>query len=92
MTGSAAIALTALLGVINFAMHGAVLESRHPLLGQLPWLAHPHGRKFGLALEFALLLGALSLVAVGHAAWGWLYLGYTMLNGLAAWAILTGRI
>lgn len=87
-----ALLFTALLGVGNFAMHKAVLESRHPLLGQVPWLARRHGRKAGLAVEFVLLLGALLLVAAGRSAWGWVYLGYTVLNGLAAWAILTRRV
>jgi hypothetical protein len=87
-----AILLVALLGAGNFAMHKAVLESRHPLLGQVPWLAHRHGRKAGLAVEFVLLLGALLLVAAGRTAWGWAYLGYTVLNGMTAWAILTRRI
>lgn len=92
LNGQAALALASLLGVGNFAMHKAVLESRHPLLGQVPWFAHPHGRKIGLMVEFLLLLGALLLIAANHHAWGWAYLGYTMLNGLAAWAILTRRI
>lgn len=92
MNGSLALLLTALLGSGNFAMHKAVLRSRHPLLGQVPWLAHPRGRWIGLAVEFGLLLGALLLVAAGHAEWGWVYFSYTVLNGAAAWAILTRRI
>lgn len=81
-----------MLGVGNFAMHKAVLESRHPLLGQVPWLVNPFGRKVGLVVEFVLLLGALLLIAAGRSAWGWVYFGYTVFNGLAAWAILSRRI
>ena len=87
-----AIVLTFLLGIGNFAMHKAVLESRHPLLGELPWFTGPFGAKIGLAIEFLLLLGALLLAAQGYAAWAWAYFGYTALNGAAAWLILTRRV
>ena len=87
-----ALVLTFLLGIGNFAMHKAVLESRHPMLGQMPWFTGPLGGKVGLATEFLLLLGALLLVAGGHPGWGWAYLGYTALNGAAAWLILTRRV
>lgn len=86
------ILLTFLLGVGNFAMHKAVLESRHPLLGQVPWFVHLLGGKVSLITEFALLLGALLLVAEGYPAWGWAYLAYSLLNGFAAWLILTRRV
>lgn len=82
------ILLTFLLGVGNFAMHKAVLESRHPL----PWFVHLLGGKVSLMTEFALLLGALLLVAEGYPAWGWAYLTYSLLNGFAAWLILTRRV
>lgn len=87
-----AIVLTFLLGIGNFAMHKAVLESRHPLLGQVPWFMHLLGGKVSLATEFLLLLGALLLVAEGHPAWGWAYFGYSALNSIAAWMILTRRV
>ena len=45
-----------LLGIGNFAAHRAVLESRHPLLAEIPWF---FGR-FSLAVEFAMLLGAIA--------------------------------
>ena len=32
-----------LFGIANFAMQKAVLESHHPLLGQLPWYFHMLG-------------------------------------------------
>ena len=81
------ILLTFLLGLGNFALHKAVLESRHPVVGQLRWLGKP-----SLALEFALLLTALLLVANGLPAWGWAYVGYSALNGLAGWLILSRRV
>jgi hypothetical protein len=80
------------LGVANFAMHKAVLESGHPLVGQMPRLVHRLGGRVTLAAEFVLLLGAMLLVATGSAGWGWAYLGYTLLNAFAAWFILSGKL
>ena len=86
------IVLTFLLGIANFAMHRAVLESRHPLLAQMPSLVRLLGGRASLIAEFVLLVGALLLVASGHSDWGWAYLGYSALNGLAGWLILSRRV
>src|SRR5690606_20353761 len=86
-----AIVLTFLLGIGNFAMHKAVLESRHPMLAQMPWMGLMGGR-FSFALEFMLLVGALLLTAHSSSGWGWAYPAYRALNGLAAWLILSRRI
>jgi hypothetical protein len=80
------------LGIANFAMHKAVLESGHPLVGRMPWFVHMLGGRATLAAEFLILLGALLMVATGLAGWGWAYLGYTALNAFAAWLILTRRV
>jgi hypothetical protein len=79
------------LGVANFVMHKAVLESHHPLLARMPWFGLLGGR-VSLAAEFLILLGAMLLVAAGFAGWGWAYLGYSALNAVAAWLILTRRV
>jgi hypothetical protein len=79
-----------LFGVVNFALHKAVLESRHPVLGQMPWLLMLGGR-FGLIIEFLMLLGAMLLVAQGSTGWAWAYAGYSLVNGLSAWLILSHR-
>jgi hypothetical protein len=86
------ILLTFLLGIGNFTLHKAVMESGHPLLGRLPWFYHALGGRFSMAVEFLMLLAALLFVAQGF---GWAavaYLVYTMLNGFSAWLILTGRV
>ena len=88
---SMALVFTFLLGVGNFALHKAVLESRHPMLAQMPWFQLLGGR-FSFALEFMLLLGALLLAATGHSEWGWAYLAYSALNGIAGWLILSRRV
>lgn len=80
-----------ILGVANFALHKAVLESRHPILVQAPWMRIGGGR-FGLGLEFIMLLGALLLVYEGSTAWAWGYAAYSVLQALSAWLILSGRI
>ena len=84
--------LVFLLGVANFAMQRAVMESRHPLLGRMPWFYHSLGGRFSLAVEFLLLLSAMLLLAdgVGWVAGG--YLVYSLLNAIAAWLILTRRV
>lgn len=80
------------LGVANFALHKAVLESGHPMLSQMPWFGRGLGGRATLFMEFLVLLGALLLVATGFTGWGWLYAGYTALNALGAWLVLTRRI
>ncbi len=85
------LALVLLLGVANFALHRAVLESAHPLLGQTPWF-RMLGGKFSLTLEFIMLLGAALLAGEGAMLWVWLYLGYTLANAGSAWLILSGRV
>lgn len=86
------IAFLFLLGVANFAMHRAVLESGHPLLGRMPWFVHLLGGRFSLLVEFIMLLGAMLMVAEGSAAWLWGYVAYSAINAVSAWLILDRRI
>ena len=86
------LALVFALGVANFALHKAVLESGHPMVGRMPLFVHMLGGRGTLVVEFLVLLAALLLVATGAPAWGWGYLGYSVLNAVAAWIILTGRV
>lgn len=81
-----------LLGVANFALHKAVLESRHPLLDQLPRILRGSGGWFGLAFEFFLLLGAMHQAGQGSTGWVWAYTAYSALNAGSAWLILTRRV
>ena len=89
--GMIAVVLTFMLGIGNFAMHKAVLESRHPILAQMPWFGIMGGR-FSLAVEFGLLAGALLLTVSGHGGWGWAYLAYSALNGFAGWLIVSRKV
>lgn len=92
LAGSGQMALFAifLLGIVNFAMHQAVLRSRHPLV-----YAIPRGELLGrisLSVEFVALLGAMLLAGNGYPGWAWIYGGYTVLNSLFAWLFLSRRI
>lgn len=84
--------LTFLLGIGNFTLHKAVLDSGHPLLGQMPWYYHQLSGRFSLMVEFVILLAAMLLANQGA---GWVtgaYFGYSLLNLAAAWLILSGRV
>jgi len=87
-----ALVLVFLMGVANFAMHRAVLDSGHPILAQICWLYRPLRGRLSLAVEFALLLGTMLLIASGGAWWAWGYGLYTAMNGTSAWLILSGRV
>ena len=81
-----------LLGVLNFALHGAVLASGHRLLGQMPGLIRALGGRLTLVAEFLVLLAAMLLAANGWSGLVWAYAVYSGLNALSAWLILTDRI
>ena len=81
-----------MLGIANFAMHGAVMHSGHPMIGNSRWYMHRLGGRLTLVTEFLLLLAALLLVNQGWLWLAWLYLGYSALNGIAVWLILTRRV
>ncbi len=81
-----------LLGIGNFAMHKAVLESGHPLLGRSLWFLHLLGGRFSLGVEFLMLLGSMLMVAHGEPAWAWGYAAYSLTNGASAWLILSGKL
>lgn len=83
------ILVTFFLGIANFALHKAVLESRHRLVETI---GKERMARATLALEFAALLGALLLVSLGQYFWGWVYLGYSLFNAASGWLILTRRI
>jgi len=80
------------LGMGNFAMHRAVLESGHPLLERVPLFFQLLGGRFSLAVEFAMLLGAMLMVAQGALGWALFYGAYTAVNAVSAWLIVSGRI
>jgi hypothetical protein len=84
--------ITFLLGIGNFALHRAVLESGHPMLVRAQWQWRSPLGRMSTALEFVLLLAALLLVAGGRTGWGIAYGIYSALNGLTVWLILSRRV
>ncbi len=86
------ILFTFLLGIGNFALNKAILESAHPLVSAIPAILRANGGRLALVGEFGVLLTALLLVANGQPGWSWAYLAYSLSNGVAAWLILSDRV
>lgn len=84
--------LTLLLGIGNFAWHRAVIESGHRMISDMQPARLQAIRWLSLAVEFLLLCGALFAVRSGHTIWLWTYMGYSAINGGAAWLIVSRRI
>lgn len=81
------------LGIGNFAMHKAVVESGHPFVEDTKLYFGKHfGRNGSYALEFVILLGAMLLAHDGTFWIALVYIAYTFMNGLAAWLLLSGRV
>lgn len=80
------------LGVSNFALHKAVLESGHPLIAQLTRRRGARGGGVMLAFEFLLLAAAMMLAAGSWPEIAFVYALYSTLNLITAWLILTNRI
>ena len=86
------LAIMFVLGIGNFALHQAVLDSNHPLLSQMPSFVQVLGIRLTLIAEFLVLLAAMLLAANGWAGLVWAYAGYSALNAVSAWLVLSGRI
>jgi hypothetical protein len=86
-----ALVLMFLLGVANFALSKAVLESGHPMLGRTGSL-RLFGGRLGLAVEFVVLVGSMIMVHSGAIGWAWAYGAYTLANAAGAWLVLTRRV
>lgn len=80
------------LGIGNFALNRAVFKSGHPLLARLPRASQTLGQRAALMSEFAVLFFALLLSVQGWPGFAWAYCGYSAVNGVAGWLILSGRV
>lgn len=87
-----AILITFLLGICNFALHHAVMDSGHPLLGKMPWFYHALSGRFTMIVEFMLLFGALMFAAENVVVGPIAYVIYSVLNSFSAYLILTNRV
>jgi hypothetical protein len=81
------------LGIGNFAMHRAVVESGHPFVEDTKYYFGRHfGRNASYVLEFVILASAM-ILSHGGALWAFLaYVIYSVLNSIAAWLLLSGRV
>jgi hypothetical protein len=81
------------LGIGNFAMHRAVIESGHPFVEDTKFYFGRHfGRNGSYFLEFAMLFAALYFAHSGSTLALLVYAIYTALNALAAWLLMSGRV
>lgn len=85
------IVIVFLLGIVNFAIHRAVLESGHPMLAALPREKRLLGAGMSMAFEFAVLVVMLWAASDGASGWAYSYAAYSALNGLAAWFMLSNK-
>jgi len=85
--------LVFLCGVLNFAMHKAVLESRHPFVDDTRrYFGTYLGGRIGYFLEFLALTGALFYAQGGSVIATLFYFAYTGMSALAAWMLINRRI
>jgi hypothetical protein len=85
--------ICALLGVANFYLHKAVIESGHPFVEDTKYYFGRHFGKTGsYVIEFAILIAALTFASTSAVVVILLYGGYTGFNIIAAYLLLTGRI
>ncbi|MCB2088485.1 MAG: hypothetical protein R3E18_04480 [Sphingomonadaceae bacterium] len=81
-----------MLGIGNFALHRAVLESRHPLFGDLSSVSARLSGRITLGIEFAVLLAAMLFAAHGWPSMAWGYGAYSVVNAVAGWLIITRKL
>ena len=62
-----ALVIVFMLGVANFALHRAVLDCRHPVLGHVPWQEYRLGGWFSLGVEYVMLLISMAMIERAHA-------------------------
>ncbi|WP_324828917.1 hypothetical protein [Qipengyuania zhejiangensis] len=80
------------LGVANFAVNKAVIESGHPVLSSLPAFFSRNGGRVSLMFEFTVLLTAMLVAANGWPGAAIVYAIYSALNLGMGWMVLTGRV
>lgn len=81
------------LGIANFAMHRAVLESRHPFVEDSKLYFGRHiGRHGSYVLELFILAGAMIVAGSGSVLIAVFYGIYSVFNAVAAWMLLSRKI
>ena len=81
------------LGVGNFAMHKAVIESGHPFVEDAKYYFGRHfGRNGSYAIEFVVLAAAMIFAASGSSIIVLFYAIYTAMNIIATYLLLNGKV
>lgn len=79
-------------GIGNFAMHKAMMESKHPMVtearGNFTRFLGPYG---SYIIEFLMLLAALVFANMGMLMAVFFYVIYTLANGAGAYALFSNR-
>lgn len=87
-----ALVLCFILGVANFALHAAVLQSGHEFVEDTKlYFGRYFGKSASYLIEFAVLLAALAFTHAGSSLAVIFYGVYSALNMLAAWLLRSGR-
>ena len=86
-----AIVIIFLLGIVDFAVHRAVLECGHPMLTALPRDKRLLGAGISMAFEFVVLVAMLWAASAVTGTWALAYVVYSVLNGFAAWLIIANK-
>lgn len=81
-----------MLGIGNFALQRAVLNSDHPLILQLTRGRGASGGQIMLGFEFLVLTGAMLLAANGWPEIAFAYALYSTVNLVGGWLIVSHRI
>ena len=80
-------------GIANFAMHKAVIESGHPFVEDTKlYFGRYLGKQGSYVLEFGILLSALFFAQDGSLLAAAFYGVYTLMNLLATWLLMSGRM
>lgn len=81
------------LGVGNFAMHRAVVESDHSFVKDTKlYFGKYMGRYGSYMIEFIMLAGAMYMASIGSILILMFYGIYTLFNGVAAYLLLSGKV
>jgi hypothetical protein len=81
------------LGIANFALHKAVVESGHPFVEDTKLYFGRHfGRNGSYVIEFVILAAAMIFAASGSWIILLFYIAYTLMNIFAAYMLLNGKV
>ncbi len=80
--------ITFILGVANFAMQKAMMESDHPLVSEARRAMRRYLGAYGsYILEFVFLIAAFFFASIGMLSGVIGYIIYTLANGAGAWVL-----